>query len=106
MSKIAIIACVSLTEDSAPKYIEGAKALIGPTRAESGCELYAMALDVTDPTKVWISEQWSSQAHLDAHLKTEHVQAFLAQAAELDILDLDARRYDVSGIGPVVMPEK
>jgi quinol monooxygenase YgiN len=105
MSKLAVIACITLTEDSAPRYVEAARAVIEPTRAEPGCERYAMGVDITDPTKVWVSEQWASQAALNDHLQTAHVQAFLAQLAELEIVDIDARQYEVSSVGPVVMPE-
>lgn len=105
MSSIAIIACVSLTQESAPKYIEAAKALIEPTRAEPGCEFYGMAVDIADPTKVWISEQWSSLDLLNAHLQTDQIRDFIAYSATLEVLDMDARQYDVSGIGPVIIPE-
>ena len=105
MNKLAIIARVSLSEASAPAYIEAIGQLTGPTRAEPGCDLYGIAVDVNDPTVVWISEQWDSQDALNEHLKTEHVQAFMAIAANLEILDMDARQYEVSSIGPVVIPE-
>jgi quinol monooxygenase YgiN len=54
---------------------------------------------------VWISEQWASQAQLDAHLKTAHVAAFLEACASLEILDMEVRRYEVSSVGDLVMPE-
>ncbi len=105
MSKIAIIACVDLTAESAPLYIEAAKGLIEPTRAEPGCDYYGMAVDISDPTKLWISEEWSSQEALNAHLKTQHIQDFIAYSATLDIKGMDARQYEVSSVGPVVIPE-
>jgi quinol monooxygenase YgiN len=105
MSTLAIIARVQLTEDSAPKYIEGAKKLIEPTLKEPGCEVYGMAVDIQDPTVVWISEQWTSQAHLDAHLKTPHIQEFIAYSSTLDVVSMDARQYAVSSVGDVVLPD-
>ena len=105
MSRLAIIARVQLTAEDAPKYIEGAKKLIEPTRSEPGCELYGMAVDFDDPTIIWISEQWESKAHLDDHLRTAHVQEFLGVAANLSILDMEARQYTVSELGSVEMPE-
>jgi len=104
MSKLAIIACISLSKDSAPLYIKGAQALIAPTRAEPGCELYGMAIDVSDPTKVWISEQWASQEALNNHFATDHVKGFLAYVGSLDVLNIETRQYDVTNVGPVVFP--
>ena len=66
-----------------------------------------MVLPWTSPTfcVVWVSEQWASQADLDAHLKTPHVAAFLEACAALEILDMEVRRYEVSSVGDLVMPE-
>lgn len=104
MSQLAIIARVSLSPDSATKYLEAAKALIEPTLAEAGCELYAIASDINDPTVVWISEQWASLETLHAHLGAPHIQSFLALVANLEILDMDIRQYEVASVGPIVMP--
>ena len=104
MSKLAIIACISLTEESAPLYIEAARGLVAPTRSEPGCELYAMAIDATDPTKVWVSEQWASLAALHAHFDTTHVKQFLEYVSTIDIIDMDARQYETHTVSPVVLP--
>jgi len=52
-----------------------------------------------------VSEQWASQADLDAHLKTAHVADFLKACAGLEILDMEVRRYEVASVGDLVMPE-
>ncbi|MEM9369358.1 MAG: putative quinol monooxygenase, partial [Planctomycetota bacterium] len=84
MSKLAVIACITLSEDSAPKYMEAAQAILEPTRAEAGCEFYGIAVDVKDSTRIWVSEQWASQEALHAHLQAPHVQAFLGTVASLE----------------------
>jgi hypothetical protein len=38
-------------------------------------------------------------------LKTPHVAAFLQACAALEILDMEVRRYEVSSVGDLVMPE-
>ena len=96
---------IQLSAESAPAYAEAAKAIVAATRQEDGCEWYGIASDVTDPCVVWISEQWASQAHLDTHLKTAHVATFLEACAALEILDMEVRRYEVSSVGDLVMPE-
>ena len=40
-----------------------------------------------------------------AHLKTPHVAAFLEACVALEILDMEVRRYEVSSVGNLVMPE-
>lgn len=52
------------------------RAQIEATRAEPGCELYAFAADVLDPQTLRISERWTSQEALDAHMKAPHMAAF------------------------------
>ena len=96
---------IQLTAESAPAYAEAAKSVVAATRGEAGCEWYGIAVDVTDPCVVWVSEQWASQAHLDAHLKTSHVAAFLKVCGSLEILDMEVRRYEVESVGDLVMPK-
>ena len=105
LSIVSEIARIQLSAKRAPAYAEAAKAVVAATRQEDSCEWYGIASDVTDPCVVWISEQWASQAHLDAHLKTPHVAAFLEACAALEILDMEVRRYEVSSVGDLVMPE-
>ena len=64
MSTVSVIVRIQLSAESAPAYAEAAKPVVAATRQEDGCEWYGIAPDVTDPSVVWISEQWASQAHL------------------------------------------
>lgn len=105
MSRVAVIAEVKLAPGSIGPYIEAAKAALEPTRREAGCERYGFGLDVADPHTLWISEQWSSKEALYQHLKTAHIRAFFAAVGSLDIVDMDARLYEVDKIGPIELPE-
>ena len=105
MSTVSIIVRIQLSADSAAPYAAAAQAVVAATRQEEGCEWYGIATDVTDPCVVWVSEQWASQAHLNVHLKTTHVAAFLEACATLDILDMEVRRYEVASVGDLVTPE-
>lgn len=102
---IAIIARVELAPGSVEAYVAAAQPLVAPTVDEPGCQWYAMARDICDPNVVWISEQWESQAHLDAHLRSDHIRRFLEATASLDVIGLEPRQYEVSSVGPVQMPE-
>ena len=62
------------------------RALIGlvtPTRKEAGCLNYDLHVLTDDPAKFLFHENWTSQAHLDAHLQSEHIRALLPRVDEL-----------------------
>lgn len=57
--------------------------LLAPTRAEPGCLAYDLFQSTEDPG-VWVLiERWRSVADLDAHVRTNHMGAFLARSAEV-----------------------
>ena len=57
--------------------------LIAPTRKETGCLNYDLHVAKDDPSKFLFHENWTSQAHLEAHLKTQHIQVLLSRLDEL-----------------------
>ncbi len=59
------------------------KGLVEPTRKEEGCVQYVLHVDNDDPGHFVFYENWTSMAHLQAHIATPHMQAFLARSAEL-----------------------
>ena len=62
------------------------RALIGlvtPTRKEAGCLNYDLHVLTDDPAKFLFHENWTSKAHLDAHLHSEHIKALLPRVDEL-----------------------
>ena len=70
------------------KEVELKTALIGlvaPTRKEAGCINYDLHASPEDPAKFLFHENWTSKAHLDAHLQNAHVQALLPRMGELAV---------------------
>lgn len=57
--------------------------LLAPTRQEPGCLNYDCHQATDDPAKFLFHENWTSRAHLDAHLQSAHVQAVLPRMGEL-----------------------
>jgi len=57
--------------------------LIGPTKKEAGYVQYDLHVDNDDPKHFLFYENWTSRAHLDAHLAAPHLQAFIARQDEL-----------------------
>lgn len=59
------------------------ESLISPTRAEDDNVTYALHQGAQDPAVFIFYENWASQAALDAHLGTPHLQAALPRIPEL-----------------------
>ncbi len=57
-------------------------ALVAPTRGEEGCLTYELYESGSAPGTFVTVESWRSQADLDAHLQTPHVQAALGAAGD------------------------
>lgn len=57
--------------------------LVAPTRNEAGCINYDLHILPEDPAKFLFHENWTSQAHLDAHLQSAHIKALLTRLEEL-----------------------
>ncbi len=73
--------------------------MIEATRAEPGCQAYVFSPDPDDPGLVHVFERWDDQAALDAHFASEHMAAWMKQAADLPIRGRDIAKYLISGIG-------
>jgi quinol monooxygenase YgiN len=70
------------------KEAELKKALIGlvaPMRKEAGGINYDLHALPGDPAKFLFHENWTTKAHLDAHLQSAHIQALLPRVAELAV---------------------
>ncbi|MCA9244684.1 MAG: antibiotic biosynthesis monooxygenase [Phycisphaerales bacterium] len=57
--------------------------LIAPTRAEAGCRMYTLWRNREDPRRFTMVETWDSDAALDTHLATPHVQNAVTKLDEL-----------------------
>ena len=102
---LAIIARIQLAPKDMDAYIAGAQKVLEPTRAEAGCQIYAIAIDVSEPNVVWISEQWESEETLAAHLSSPHIAEFLELCNAVEITDVNVVKYDVASAGPMEVPQ-
>ena len=57
--------------------------LVAPTRNEAGCLNYDLHVSPEDHAKFLFHENWTTKAHLDAHLKSVHIAALLPRVDEL-----------------------
>jgi quinol monooxygenase YgiN len=68
--------------------------LAPPTRQEPGCLSWEIFQNRADPCDFTCVEEWASDAALDAHWTTPHVQDALARGVLLLASPPDERRYD------------
>jgi len=71
--------------------------LVAPTRAEAGCINYDLHQSQDDAALFLFYENWESRAHLDAHAKSAHIQAFRARAGELLAELVEIRLFTMVG---------
>lgn len=57
--------------------------LVEPTRAEPGCITYDLHQSQDDPSRFLFYEIWKSQADLDAHFETPHLQGLRKVTPEI-----------------------
>ena len=90
---IRVLAHLTARPDRIEEVRQALIALIDPTRAESGCILYELAQNNSDPVDFTFVEEWASDAELDTHLQSDHIRALQARADELFGTPPDIRRY-------------
>jgi len=71
--------------------------LIEPTRKEAGCRQYELYQNKQDAADLTFVEEWESDAALDAHLQTPHLQEALVHVPVLASVPPDIRRYRLVG---------
>jgi quinol monooxygenase YgiN len=83
------------------RFLAATAAVTAATRSEPGNVHYRYSRDEDDPSLVLIFEEWESEAALDAHFATPHMQEFLAAIPTLGISDGDVHRYEVTAKSPM-----
>ena len=51
---------------------------VAATRGEMGCARYVYSVDISDPNRLLVSEEWSDDAAVDAHMRSAHMAEFMA----------------------------
>jgi quinol monooxygenase YgiN len=82
MADLPVVAVITAKAGSEQQVQQALTALVEPTRSEPGCISYELLVSAADPATFITVETWRSQADLDAHLQTDHVQGALAAAGD------------------------
>lgn len=69
---INVVATGKVKKECIEEYKKIASELVGETKKENGCLAYDLFQDIDCETTLVFLESWESQAHLDAHMQSEH----------------------------------
>ena len=83
MKAITLLATVQARPGKEKELRDALLGLVAATRKEAGCLDYDLHVSAQDPGKFLFHENWASQADIDAHMKSPHVQAMLPRVDEL-----------------------
>ncbi len=97
MSKttIRVVARVVALPDKVEEVKSVLIGLIEPTRKEDGCIVYELLQNHADVTDFTFVEEWQSQALLDTHLASAHIQEAVSQLNGIIAADPDIRVYQL-----------
>lgn len=77
---------VNGTFESDPESIEVLKSAVASmesaTRLEDGCEDYTFSMELSDPSKLRVTERWRDREALEAHMTSAHMLEFRAALGE------------------------
>ena len=62
------------------------------TRGEAGCARYVYSVDLSDPDLMHISEEWSDEEAMDAHMNAPHMAEFMQVigGAKIEAISINA----------------
>jgi quinol monooxygenase YgiN len=92
--KMIIVSGIMTVEPSShDRMVELARTVAAESLTEPGCRAYGLWADPDVPGQFRIFEEWASQDALTEHFATPHFAAFGAALGELNIVEMDVRRY-------------
>jgi quinol monooxygenase YgiN len=83
MSYLTVVAKVVAKTGHSEEVGTFLEALISPTLKEEGCVNYDLHQSIEDENIYIFHENWLTEAHLEAHLKTGHIAHCQASIADL-----------------------
>ncbi len=85
MKTVTVIATFQARPGKETELKNALTGLVAPTRKEAGCLNYDLHQLPEDLGKFLFHENWTSKAHLDAHLQSAHIKALLPRVPELAV---------------------
>ena len=81
---------LAISAQHKPEVLRTLRVFMGHTTARAGCVGFWLSQDLTNPEALTISDQWTTRADLDAHLRSDEYRLLLA------VIDLSVTPPDIS----------
>jgi quinol monooxygenase YgiN len=98
---ILVIGTLRLPPGNVSRAKDAIGAMIAASRAESGCLEYSYAEDVLDPGLIHVKEIWTGRAALASHFQSDHLAAWRAIWAALEISNRDLALHEIGAPEPI-----
>lgn len=90
---LRVVALFRAKPDKINELLEVLTAFVAPTVKEKGCVFYQLHQNMYDPSDVIFIEEWETEADLDAHSQSAHIQEGRKRLPDLLAAPGDVRRY-------------
>lgn len=98
---ILINGTVDFSPEDAVKALADATQLMADTRAQQGCRHYVWSLDPAVPGRVYVYENWETEADLAAHLAGPYYRDMLGLLGQYEMKGTDILKYETAKAGPI-----
>lgn len=98
---ILINGTVDFSPEDAEKALAEATQLMADTRAQQGCRHYVWSLDPAVPGRVYVYENWETEADLAAHLAGPFYSGMLGLLSQYEMKGTDILKYETAKAGPI-----
>ncbi|HLK59986.1 MAG TPA: putative quinol monooxygenase [Chthonomonadaceae bacterium] len=93
---IVVAGSVTVRPDQRERAVAAAVKMVAATQQEAGCLKYDMYSDLSNPNRIFVFEEWESDAALMAHFQTPHMAEFAGILPEVLAGPPDITRYEVA----------
>lgn len=83
MQTLSVVAHIRARKDKQEEMLALLSGFVEPTRRETGCIRYQLYRNKLDPQDFTFIEEWTSDAALEQHLRTPHIQSGLSALSDL-----------------------
>ena len=91
---IVVIANIVLKDGMKEEFVKAALTCVRETRKEEGNISYTLMMSADDDSRCAFIEEWTSQAALDAHMKTPHFHRLGEETGALVAGPMDVHIYE------------
>lgn len=97
---IVVSGHLRLSEADLGSIRDAARDTVLATRAEPGCIAYFFSIDLAEPGVMNIYEEWESREALDAHGRSEHIDAWRKVLLGYEIVERELKLVEIDAFEP------